>query len=363
MDLLILDKNFASLDILDSYESLIWTDRYRAYGDFEIYASVDNRILDVCQAGRYLWRDGSEHTMIIEGRTIDTDVENGASLTITGRSLESILDRRVVWKQTILEGNFQDSIEKLLNEAIIAPEDEKRKISNFIFKKSEDARITELTLEAQISEGENLYEVIVALCEGMDLGFKITLSEQNEFIFELYKGEDRSYNQEKNPYVLFSPEFDNVVNSNYYESVAELKNFVLVCGTKNDQSKKYVTIGDDIPGLDRKEIYRDASDVSDTNETGEVIPEETFTEQLKQKGQETLDENKMKKTFEGEIDVTQSFVYGRDFSLGDIIQLTNEYGIEARSRIDEMVYSEDESGITTVPTLSAVEDEEKEETA
>lgn len=361
MDLLVLEKDYTSLDIIDSYESLIWTDRYRAYGDFELYTSVNSEFLDLCKAGRYLWWSGSEHVMIIEERTIDTDVENGASLTIVGRSLESILDRRIVWKQTIIEGNFQDSIEKLLNEAIISPEDEKRKIPNFIFKKSEDPRITAMELEAQISEGENLYDAIVALCEGMDIGFKITLSDQNELIFTLYKGEDRSYAQETNPYVVFSPDFDNVLNSNYYESETETKNVVLVCGHKADNAKEYVTIGE-VSGLDRKEIYTDATDVSYTNETGTEIPAEKFTEQLKQRGNETLDEHKLNKSFEGEIDISQSFVYREDFFLGDIVQIANEYGIESRARVDEMVYSEDESGITTVPTLSAIEDEEKEET-
>ena len=35
MNLTILDTNLEPLAILDTYESLIWTDRYQAYGDLK----------------------------------------------------------------------------------------------------------------------------------------------------------------------------------------------------------------------------------------------------------------------------------------------------------------------------------------
>ena len=115
MDVLILNTKFETIDVLDVYESLIWTDRFREYGDFEIYTTPTPKLLADLQENYYLWREDSEHMMIIETRSVDSSSEEGVKLFVSGRSLESILDRRIVWEQTILKGNFQSQIKKLLN--------------------------------------------------------------------------------------------------------------------------------------------------------------------------------------------------------------------------------------------------------
>ena len=125
MELLVLDTNFDSVAVLDIFKSLIWTDRYNAYGDFEIYTSMSQELLEILKEDYYLWLKESDHSMIIESLTIDSDAENGDHLTVKGRSLESILLRRIVYGQKNLVGNFQDAIEELLNENFISPTDEK----------------------------------------------------------------------------------------------------------------------------------------------------------------------------------------------------------------------------------------------
>lgn len=95
MDIWVLDKTLEANDIVDTFNSLIWTDRYDEYGDFEIYTSVTDQALSLLQMDYYLQSRSSEHVMIIEEVLIDTDPENGNSVTITGRSLESLLSRRM----------------------------------------------------------------------------------------------------------------------------------------------------------------------------------------------------------------------------------------------------------------------------
>lgn len=46
--------------------------------------------------------------------------------------------------------------------------------------------------------------------------------------------------------------------------------------------------------------------------------------------------------------------YGKDFFIGDIVQITNEYGMESRARISEIVTAIDTQGTVTCPTLSTV---------
>ena len=97
MEIYVLNTNFESVAVVDEFESLIWTDRYDEAGDFELYMSMDKRLLEYLRKDYYLWNADSEHMMIIEGINIVSDVEEGNKLIVSGRSLESILDRRIIW--------------------------------------------------------------------------------------------------------------------------------------------------------------------------------------------------------------------------------------------------------------------------
>lgn len=201
MELLILNTKLESDSIIDTYKSLIWTDRYSAYGDFEVYTSATMNVLRQVKKGYYLWNRDSEHTMIIEDIEIQSNTEFGNDIAITGRSLESILTRRIVWKTTNINGDLQNGVKRLLDDAIINPSDPDRKIENFIFVASEDPAITELTLEKQVGMGDNLYETIVDICNSKEIGFKVVLTDDGKFAFSLYAGSDRSYDQLANPFV------------------------------------------------------------------------------------------------------------------------------------------------------------------
>ena len=260
MDLMVLDTNLDAIKVVDQYESFIWTDRYYQSGDFELYMPMTTSILDYIKQDYYIQRRGTDRLMIIEKLLIETDTESGDHITVTGRSLESILDRRVIWGQILLTGNLQNAVELLLDDCIINPSNTNRKIPNFIFKASTDPRITALTIEAQYT-GDNLYEVIQKICEERGLGFKVTLNENKQFVFELYMGIDRSYDQTEVPYVVFSPSFDNIISSNYMESKSSLKNVALVGGEGEGSARRYTAVGN-LVGLNRREMFVDARDIS-----------------------------------------------------------------------------------------------------
>ena len=126
MDVTVLNTNLDAISIVDVYESFIWTDRYYEYGDFELFTSMTDTILSYIRQDYYLQSRESEHVMIIEKIRINSDSENGNHITVTGRSLESILDRRIVWGQKTITGNLQNGIRTLLNENVISPADNKR---------------------------------------------------------------------------------------------------------------------------------------------------------------------------------------------------------------------------------------------
>lgn len=352
MEVLILDQQFRQVCLIDAFESLLWTERFCGAGNFEIYTPVDMSLLEQVNQNYYAWLKDSDQTMIVEERQIATEVETGAHMTISGRSLESILDRRIIWKQTILNGNLQNGIKKLLDENVINPALADRKIAGFVFEASTDPAITNLTIQAQYT-GDNLYDTLVTICSSYDIGFRVTLNSENQFVFKLYAGVDRSYNQIKNPYVVFSPKFENIVDSNYIESEKTLKNVVLVAGEDSGSARKTRIVGSG-KDLSRREIYADARDIQSETQDGTKLTDAEYNSQLDQRGKETLAENTVTKSFEGQVETTKMFVYGVDFFKGDIVQIVNEYGMEERVRVAEFVRAQDTTGYNTYPTFSVV---------
>lgn len=352
MDLFLLDTKLDVVAVIDTYESLIWVERYDSYGDFELVMPVTEDVLKLLKQDYYIENQESEHLMIIEKILVTSDPEDGNRLTISGRSVESILDRRVVWGMQTVSGKFQNGIKTLLQSNIISPSNADRKIGNFIFEASSDPAITGLTLNAQFT-GDNVYDVIHELCADRNLGFKVTLNDAKKFVFKLYAGKDRSYNQLTNPYVVFSPKFDNMINSNYIESRLLLKNIALIGGEGEGSERKYATTNSTASGLDRRELFVDARDIS--SDTGSETPmsDDEYTALLLQRGSENLAENIEVVSFEGEVDVTTAFKYREDFYNGDIVQIANEYGHETASRVVEVIISENKNGRTVYPTFKS----------
>lgn len=365
IEAVLLDTDLEPIAVIDSYSSFIWTDRFDEYGDFEIYIPIKQSLPENIKKGYYLWNRHSEHVMIIESITIDSDSEDGANFIIMGRSLESILKRRIVWNKKIFAAddkgnlpNLQNGIKTILEENVINPV-EVRKIPNFIFEESTDEKITSLTLEAQYL-GEEIYEVVSTLCKENEIGFKVTLNENNQFVFKLYAGVDRTYNQTENTYVIFSPKYDNVMSTNYIDSDAALKNVTLVVGESeydedgNEVSRIQHILGA-ATGLERREVFTDALSLSRDDGYGGKLSYEQYDAHLKQKGIDTLIDNTTITAFEGEVDPTRMFVYGEDYFIGDIVQLANEYGQEGTAYISEFIISSDQNGVSTYPTFKSIQ--------
>ena len=356
MELLVLNTDFESIAVIDTYESMIWTDRYNSYGDFEIFFAMDTQLLQYLKEDYYLWLKDSDHCMIIENIKINADTEEGNHLVVTGRSLESILERRIIWGQRVFTGNLQTAIQTMLNECIISPSIADRKISNFRFVASTDPKITSLTIDNQYT-GEDLYTVIKGLCEENNVGFKIILTDDNWFEFSLYAGADRSYDQTENPYVVFSPNFENIINSNYFSSKASYRNVTLVEGEGEGTNRKTTVVGSG-SGINRREVYTDARDISSKTEDGVTLSDEEYYAQLRSKGLKTLTDHSITTAFEGEVEATKLFKYGEDFYIGDIVQIANEYGNEGSAYISELIISRSKEGFSVYPTFKTISKKE-----
>lgn len=358
MNLYVMNKDFEAFGVIDYYESLIWNEKYSESGDFEIYLMADSYIFSLVQDGYYIYNPSAvvQKTMYVNKLQTNTDVLDGNRLIITGFSLERLLDRRVIWPQIDFHGLLQDGIKTMLEQNAINPTDTNRKIPGLYFKYNNDEKIKGLLLDGQYA-GNNLYDTISEICKNNNLGFKIILTDDNKLEFSLYAGEDRSYSQEENDYVIFSHKFDNVISSEYMESSEALKNCCYVGGTKEkttDAYRRYTVLDRGYSGLNRRESYVDGSSVSDTSSSGRKLTAIKYDAALKAKANEDLTDKTSTKSFEEEVENGQSFTFGIHYYIGDIVQLVDEYGHEGQARVSGVVSSDETSGTNTYPTFEMI---------
>lgn len=351
MSIYLLDTDFRRIRLIDEYISLIWTDRYNEAGDFELYLNASLENVKTFQIGMYLSSTSSEHMMIIETVEIKSDIEDGSKLIISGRSLESILSRRIVWNQTVFENkNIQDIIFELLKDSIISPNNASRKIDNFIFERLENTQVNTVRLDKQYT-GDNIYTVIHELCEQYGLGFKL-IRVNNQFRFGLYMGKNHTHGTDS--FVTFSPRFDNLISSNVITSIRDNVNIACVAGEGEGASRKIISAGTETSGIERMELFVDARSVSSKTENDTVISPEQYKSILLQKGMEELNVHQSKTTIESEVDYNGIFKYKKDFDVGDVVNVSNEFGYSGKLRITELVISDSIDGITIVPTFKAI---------
>ena len=346
MLLYVIDTNLDIIGIIENTISVIWTNRYFEPGDFEVYAPATDEYIALLQRNNILVRDGEwTNGMIIENLQITTDEERGNTITVTGRCLKSIVSRRIVWQQTNIKGNVETGIKKLLDDNLISPQDPARQISNMVYQRNGN-------IAAEMSNqftGDNLCDVISQLCQKNGIGFDVLLDLENKwFIFLLYVGTDRSYDQNQNPYVVFSNDFENLLTSTYIENASAYKNVAKVAGEGEGIARKSATVGT-ASGMDRYELFVDNRGSSTNN--GE-ISDADYMQMLEDAGSDKLTEHVILQSYDGEVETGTNYVYGTDFYLGDIVEIVNEYGMEASSRVIEIIQSEDASGMHTIPTFS-----------
>lgn len=359
LNLYVYDKSMRLISIIDSYSSLIWTDRYDDCGDFEIafpYSEEAEEYLEVLKKDCYCGIDYSLRKMIIEKIEYEYSEDGASTIIVSGRSLESILARRIILGKTEFgtdssETNLQNGIKTILNQNVISPSDPKRAIQNFIFQESEDEKITSLTFSESYN-GEDVYSIISELCKDKKIGFKITFNNNNEFVFELFAGDDHSYDQQTNPVIVFSPYYDNLKNSNFYTSTEEFKNVMLI-SVDESTTISASNITPEPEGLERREILVDKNDLK-TNQSSNLS-----TKRLQVKAQKKLkNEYDVKTGFDAEIVPDVLYRYGEDYDIGDIVQLIDIFNNNEKLRISEVAITCDDNGFNIIPTFTELEEDE-----
>lgn len=355
MILYLRDKKFNVICLIDAYQSLIWNDKYNEYGDFELYFQTELYDQNMFSLGYFLQCDISDHFMVIEKIKIEDDQENGSFTTLSGRSFESILEYRVYKKISYLHGRPEDVFNRIINDTMGNGTDlYTRVIPMLSLWPSElwDPSTSEILVSYVTSPEETAYDIIHNIAIQYDIGFKFAFTEIDEVfrtlkpVFQVYKGKNRSYEQKENDIVLCSESNGMILSGSYEKTNENYKNAAFIKASDEiPQSSQYsLWIGDEISGYDRKEAYIDGSSVP-WDDPMMPLPE-GYKLKLETYGVAQMGEYVEETNGDYEIDAQNGqFIFNKDFFLGDDIQVVF-HGIMQAIRVHEVIFSEDDSGLT-----------------
>lgn len=351
MDIHVQDATYKDIGLIENYESLIWTERYAAHGDIEIKMPINIAHRDLISKAAYFTITDSDRTMLCETVSEDT------AFTIKGRSLESILDRRVVETVGPPATNLTNLIYNLVeyNMGGLAPV-AARRVTNMFVKDLVPPEHVVSTDYDPVKFGENLYTVVQRLCVSGNLGFKIiNRSDARTITFYTYAGYELQNERIGRKNVIFSESLGNIQDLNSLRSSLPFKNVAVTNLPPWDDTPGVgeiwrVSNGDTPTGLNRREVWTDASDLR---------RDDTFSAANKPSravrwGRRELIDHPSVNDFDFKVAENNLFSYPEDYELGDQVRVITRDGLVVPHRVTEYIRSYGPEGFAEYPTLSAV---------
>lgn len=405
----ILDKEYNLLGAINEQEDIVFNKRFNDVGYCALKVACDEEMLYLLRTGHYIFRYDDDMLCRVVNPQLDTNVEQGDFLTVDAEDMNNILAGRIVRWDVAYVGTVAGFIKRLIDENIISPKQSNRKIENFTF---DDSNFSEFTEKINVPKGtatQDLLTLIVTTCKTYNFGFRVSLDiETRRLVFRLIRGKNKA-TTDSEEYVEFSPNFANIISSHYAENESNYKNVVYVgykSADKDDENIYLLSLyeGQDAgmtepQGEARREVYVDATGTSReidiatlqtlfngavkrspatqgtetsgyyyitvggseqkvatfeiTTSDGESTEKITVTDYtylllIRATGKNKLAEHIKTQEFNGEVDTVDTYEYKKDYDLGDIVKVANEYGIETAAQITEVTESENSDSPYTV---------------
>ena len=365
MNIFVFNKQFEMQGIVDTFTSLIWHREFYKSGTFELHLNLPEddqdalSLINLLQKDNILVKEDSlDEAGYIEG--IKLDDQQNETVVISGYFIENFISQRIVWGKLNKSGQVEDVLKYFVDKNCINPTDPKRIIPYLSLSKN-----TAIPIQAnEVNSYGNLAELMEELTTKYDVGWRVLFDLTNKkYVFDIYNGRDLSINQSVNPRAIFALEFENVLNQTFTDNDNNYKNMAIVAGQGEDTNRKIVTINNELVGFQRRELFVDARDLSNTisNDDGteKTLSDADYGALLVERGNSKLAETQRILTFESGISVLSNLIYKQDFDLGDIVTIKNDrWGVLLNTRITavEEVYENDAVDIrvnfgNNIPTI------------
>lgn len=358
MELYTLDPLLRREHVIDEFESLIWTERFQQYGDFQLDIYSNYRARSLLKPGVYLAMNKSNYVMKIESVEDGVSDQGEKKLVVKGRSLEALLYDRVAYaantdttttpKWTITDvpaAVCRKIFHDICVVGILDPGDVIPFINEGRFMPNDTIVEPVDPVTVDISP-TTVYDAILQISQVWNLGFRILRQQDmSKLWFDIYVGSDRTTGQTLLPPVVFAPEMDNLQNTKELTSIEGTKNVAYVYSPEGFQVVYAEGVDPEVEGFERHVLPVDASDI-----TSESVTD--IAAALYQRGYEELSKYRTYQAFDGEISQSSRYVYGRDYNLGDVLETRNVDGVTNNMRVTEQIFVEDKEGERSYPTLT-----------
>jgi hypothetical protein len=357
MEVYTLDALLRRQEVVDVFQSLIWTERFQSLGDFQIDVINNYRNRGLFKADTYLALNKSNYVMRVESVEDDVSADGQKILIVKGRSMEAILQDRVAFSvegdtTTTPKWTITDTpaavARKIFHDicvtGVLNPGDVIPYINEGTFMPASTIAepVDPITLEM---EPTTVYEAITQVCSAWNLGFRILRrGDLTQLWFDIYAGCDRTTAQTTFQPVVFAPELDNLQNTKELTTIDSAKNVAYVYSPAGFKEVYAAGVDPLVDGFDRRVLVVNASDV--TTDTVDV------NAALSQRGYLALAGARVLQAFDGEISQNSQYVYGRDYNLGDLVETRNVDGVSNYMRVTEQIFVQDQNGERQYPTLA-----------
>jgi hypothetical protein len=359
MEVYILDSLNRRVDVVDRFESLVWTERFSAWGDFELdtHSTLENRTR--FKLGTRIIISESYRVMMVETVEDITDEEGRTILKVKGRSLEYILENRLAMAAlTDLETDPKWTIEDV-PAAIARQLFHDICVTGILDAGDIIASITEDNVIFPVDtidepadtiiysiDPKSLYSAIKELCDYFAMGFRIVREPLTNLLYwDVYMGSDRTTQQTTLAAVVFSPDLENLRNTTLLQTIALYKNVAYVVSPVGHEVVYPLDVDPDVEGFERNVLFVRADDITDPDGP-------TASAQMIQRGNEELAKNRRISALDGQISQISQYIYGVHYNLGDLVELRTDDGTTSQMQITEQIFVSDSEGDRAYPTLS-----------
>lgn len=359
MEVYILDSLYRPTAVVDTHESFIWTERFKAIGDFEfvLHSTLENR--NLFPVGTLIAIEESYRVMKVETVLDSTDSEGNASLKLTGRSLEEILENRLAKAdftdlttapKWIIEDLPADIVRKIFHDicvtGVLDPGDIIPSVSEVsIFPPDTIPEPSDEVVYA--IDPTTVYLAMKTLCDIYNIGFRLVRDPSTfQLHFDVYMGSDRTTSQTDLDAVVFSPGLGNLKNTSELTTIALYKNVAYILTPLGYEIVYADGVDETVAGFERQVLVVVANDITDP---------ETVTPDSIQRGKEELAKARRFSVFDGEISQNSQYKYGIHYHLGDHVEKESPSGSSSIMQVTEQIFVSDQEGDRSYPTLTIVE--------
>ena len=358
--------------IVSNIKSIMWVERYLEAGEFELVAPVSSDLHRILPIGTFISHLDTTEVMIVENHEIQEDNKEEPSITITGRSFETLLDNRITgsnnsWTSsgqpndiyTLVSGRVWNQAKTLIENHILASNlvddnDAYNNVSVMVDSTSVFPVIGDPVEQERTIQKDTVYKNVLELLEMADLGIKIvrpgdwsplSTNKNIDLAIIIHRGLNRSTS------VTFSHSSGEVVNAQYFWSSRKKKTSAYVYG----KWLSTVVHGPEI-NYGRRMMIINASDL---DESYSAIPTGATRTQIisnmNLRAEIALASQRDIAISKAEISKNATrYNYREHYNVGDLVSVEGNYNTTSIMRVIEYVEIQDDNGESSYPTLAEV---------